>query len=183
MFGELVAIGSALGTINNLVNQYKETKANASDAVALLSKFSQTSSKLDRWEQKTKSKRPLSPKEAMDLSIHRRKIKMQEQQIKDICLMSGCADVWHEAQRIRAQSEREHKEFLKTAHIRRKQRKEKIKNYAIALFISFSLIAITGTSFVLHKAYEKVQLQNAKDRLKRAKEIQRNIRKCGRQKC
>lgn len=97
--------------------------------------------------------------------------------------MSGCADVWHEAQRIRAQSERDHKEFLKTAHIRRKQRKEKIKNWAIALFIGFSLISITGTGLVLKKAYDKVQLDNAKDRLKRAKEIQRNIRKCGRQKC
>ena len=97
--------------------------------------------------------------------------------------MSGCADVWHEAQRIRAQSERDHKEFLKTAHIRRKQRKEKIKNWAIALFIGVSLIVITGTGFVLNKAYEKVQLDNAKERLKKAKERQRNIRKCGRVKC
>ena len=183
MFAELAAIGSALSAINSTISTLKESKANASDAVSLLSKFGAASSKLDRWEQKTKSKRPLTPKEAMDLSIHRRKIKMQEQQIKDICLMSGCADVWHEAQRIRAQSERDHKDFLKTAHIRRKQRKDKIKNYAIALFISFSLGAITGTGFVLHNAYEKVQLKNAKDRLKRAKEIQRNIRKCGRQKC
>ena len=97
--------------------------------------------------------------------------------------MSGCADVWQDAQRIRAQSERDHRDFLKTAHIKRKLRKQKITNYAIALFISFSLVAITATGFVLHKAYEKVQINNAKDRLKRAKEIQRNIRKCGRQKC
>jgi len=183
MFAELAAIGSALSAINSTISTLKESKANASDAVSLLSKFGAASSKLDRWEQKTKSKRPLTPKEAMDLSIHRRKIKMQEQQIKDICLMSGCADVWHEAQRIRAQSERDHKEFLKTAHIRRKQRKEKIKNWAIALFIGTSLIVITGTGFVLNKAYEKVQLEDAKERLKKAKERQRNIRKCGRIKC
>ena len=59
--------------------------------------------------------------------------------------LSGCADVWHEAQRIRP-PEREHREFLKTAHI--SANKEKKETYAIALFISFSLIAITGTGFV-----------------------------------
>tara|TARA_E500000331_G_scaffold239306_1_gene229635 strand:- start:1712 stop:2263 length:552 start_codon:yes stop_codon:yes gene_type:complete len=183
MFAELAAIGSALSAINSTISTLKESKANASDAVSLLSKFGTASTKLDKWEAKTKSKRPLTPKEAMDLSIHRRKIKMQEQQIKDICLMSGCADVWHEAQRIRAQSERDHKDFLKTAHIRRKQRKEKITSWAIALFISVSLVAIAGTGFVLHNAYEKVQLKDAKERLKKAKERQRNIRKCGRVKC
>ena len=99
MFAELAAIGSALSAINSTISTLKESKANASDAVSLLSKFGAASSKLDKWEQKTKSKRPLTPKEAMDLSIHRRKIKMQEQQIKDKCLMSGCADVYHEAQR------------------------------------------------------------------------------------
>ena len=111
MFAELAAIGSALSTINSLVSQYKETKANAQDAARLLGRFSETSDKLDKWEKKTKLKRPLTPKEAMDLSIQRRKIKNTETQIKDICLMSGCIDIWQDDQRIRAQSEREHQQY------------------------------------------------------------------------
>ena len=51
------------------------------------------------------------------------------------------------------------------------------------MFIGVSLVVITGTGFVLNKAYEKVQLEDAKERLKKAKERQRNIRKCGRVKC
>ena len=110
MFAELAAIGSALSAINSAVATYKETKANAQDAARLLGKFSETSAKLDKWEKKTKLKRPLTPKEAMDLSIQRRKIKNTETQIKDICLMSGCIDIWQDAQRIRAQSENEHQQ-------------------------------------------------------------------------
>ena len=105
MFAELAAIGSALSAINSAVSSYKETKANAQDAARLLGRFSETSEKLDKWEKKTKRKRPLTQKEAMDLSIHRRKIKNVETQIKDICLMSGCIDIWQDAQRIRVQSQ------------------------------------------------------------------------------
>ena len=104
MFAELAAIGAALNAVNGVIQTLRDTQANASDAAKLLGKFSDTATKLDRWEKKTKLKRPLSTKEAMDLSIHRRKIKQAERDIKDICLMAGCIDVYREAMRIRAQS-------------------------------------------------------------------------------
>ena len=183
MFAELAAIGSALSTINSLVSQYKETKANAQDAARLLGKFSETSAKLDKWEKKTKLKRPLTPKEAMDLSIQRRKIKNTETQIKDICLMSGCIDIWQDAQRIRAQSEKEHQQYLKTVHIKRQKRRKKIQQISIVVLIVVFTITLGVTGYGSKWLYEQYKIQEAKQELKQKRRILRNIRECGRQKC
>lgn len=183
MFAELAAIGSALSTINGLVSTYKETKANAQDAARLLGKFSETSAKLDKWEKKTKSKRPLTAKEAMDLSIHRRKIKNVETQLKDICLMSGCIDIWHDAQRIRAQSEREHQQYLKTVHIKRKERQRKVRSVMVVILIVTFTVTLAVTGYGSKWLYEQYKIQEAKQELKEKRRILRNIRECGRQKC
>jgi len=183
LFAELAAIGSALSTINSLVSQYKETKANAQDAARLLGKFSETSAKLDKWEKKTKLKRPLTPKEAMDLSIQRRKIKNTETQIKDICLMSGCIDIWQDAQRIRAQSEKEHQQYLKTVHIKRQKRRKKIRQISIVVLIVVFTITLGVTGYGSKWLYEQYKIQEAKQELKQKRKILRNIRECGRQQC
>ena len=183
MFAELAAIGSALSTINSLVSQYKETKANAQDAARLLGKFSETSAKLDKWEKKTKLKRPLTPKEAMDLSIQRRKIKNTETQIKDICLMSGCIDIWQDAQRIRAQSEKEHQQYLKTVHIKRQKRRKKIRQISIVVLIVVFIVTLGVTGYGSKWLYEQYKIQEAKQELKQKRKILRNIRECGRQQC
>ena len=183
MFAELAAIGSALSAINSAVATYKETKANAQDAARLLGKFSETSAKLDKWEKKTKLKRPLTPKEAMDLSIQRRKIKNTETQIKDICLMSGCIDIWQDAQRIRAQSEKEHQQYLKTVHIKRQKRRKKIRQISIVVLIVVFTITLGVTGYGSKWLYEQYKIQEAKQELKQKRKILRNIRECGRQQC
>ena len=183
MFAELAAIGSALSAINSAVATYKETKANAQDAARLLGKFSETSAKLDKWEKKTKLKRPLTPKEAMDLSIQRRKIKNTETQIKDICLMSGCIDIWQDAQRIRAQSEKEHQQYLKTVHIKRQKRRKKIRQISIFVLIVVFIVTLGVTGYGSKWLYEQYKIQEAKQELQKKRRILRNIRECGRQKC
>ena len=183
MFAELAAIGSALSAINSAVATYKETKANAQDAARLLGKFSETSAKLDKWEKKTKLKRPLTPKEAMDLSIQRRKIKNTETQIKDICLMSGCIDIWQDAQRIRAQSEKEHQQYLKTVHIKRQKRRKKIRQISIVVLILVFIVTLGVTGYGSKWMYEQYKIQEAKQELQKKRRILRNIRECGRQKC
>ena len=162
MFAELASIGSALSAINSAVATYKETKANAQDAARLLGKLSETSAKLDKWEKKTKLKRPLTPKEAMDLSIQRRKIKNTETQIKDICLMSGCIDIWQDAQRIRAQSEKEHQQYLKTVHIKRQKRRKKIRQISIVVLIVVFIVTLGVTGYGSKWLYEQYKIQEAK---------------------
>ena len=183
MFAELAAIGSALSAINSTIATLKESKANAEDAARLLGKFGSASQKLDDWEKKKKLKKPLSPKEAMDLSIQRRKIKNTERQIKDTLLMSGLADVWHEAERIRRQSEIDHQNYLKDIHRKRKLRRQRIKRNSMAAFFIFSFFAITGGSFFIYKAIQKHRYQTAVERLEEVREQRRNMRRCGRIRC
>ena len=183
MFAELAAITSAISAINQTIATFKEGRANAQDAAALLGKFGTTAQKLDDWEKKKKLKRPLTPKEAMDLSIQRRKIKNTETQIKDICLMSGCIDIWQDAQRIRAQSEKEHQQYLKTVHIKRQKRRKKIRQISIVVLIVVFIVTLGVTGYGSKWMYEQYKLQEAKQELKQKRRILRNIRECGRQKC
>ena len=57
MFAELAAITSAISAINQTIATFKEGRANAQDAAALLGKFGTTAQKLDDWERKKKLKR------------------------------------------------------------------------------------------------------------------------------
>ena len=183
MFAELAAITSAISAINNTIATFKEGRANAQDAAALLGKFGTTAQKLDNWEKKKKLKRPLTPKEAMDLSIKRREIKNIERKIKDHLMMAGMSDVWRDAERIRKESERDHLQYLKDIHKKRKERNRKLKERVTAAFIIISLLFLCWAGWFLYGAITESRLDAAKQRLEQAKERQRNIRKCGRIKC
>ncbi len=183
MFAELAAITSALSAINSTIATFKEGKANAQDAAALLGKFSNTAQRLDDWERKKKLKRPLTPKEAMDLSIKRREIKAVENKIKDHLMMMGMSDVWKDAERIRKQSERDHQQYLKDIQKKRKERQQRMKDRLAVLFIVFSIFFVGWCGWFIYEAIQEARLDSAKQRLEQAKERQRNIRKCGRIKC
>ena len=183
MFAELAAITSAISAINNTIATFKEGKANAQEAAALLGKFSNTAQRLDDWEKKKKLKRPLTPKEAMDLSIKRREIKSVETKIKDHLMMMGMSDVWRDAERIRKESERAHQQYLKDIHKKRKERQQRMKDRFTVLFIICSLGFIGWSGWYVYEAVMERRLDSAKQRLEQAKERQRNLRKCGRYKC
>lgn len=183
MFAELAAITSAISAINQTIATFKEGKANAQDAAALLGKFGSTAQRLDDWERKKKLKRPLTPKEAMDLSIKRREIKTVETKIKDHLMMMGMSDVWRDAERIRKESERSHLQYLKDIHKKRKERQQRMKDRFTVLFIICSLGFIAWSGWYIYEAIQEARLDSAKQRLEQAKERQRNLRKCGRIKC
>jgi len=179
LFAELAAIGAALNAVNGVIQTLRDTQANASDAAKLLGKFSDSATRLDRWEKKTKLKRPLTTRESMDLSIHRRKIKQAERDIKDICLMAGCADVWKEAQQIRAQSERDHAEYMRTIAVKRQRRKAKIRNYAIVFLLLTLCVMLSVTGWGVKQVWDKWE----KTKMSQKIEEYRNTRQCGRVRC
>ena len=183
MFAEIAAITSALGAINSTISTFKQAKANASDVSRLVSKFGGASEKLDDWERKKKLKRPLTAKEAIDLSLARRQVKTTERALKDVCLMAGCGDVWREAERLKRQSEREQKEFLRTVHAKRKARKLKIQGIGMAFFIAFSMGFIAWGGYVIYQGTLQAQERSEAQKQKARQKVYRNIRKCGRSNC
>ena len=119
----------------------------------------------------------------MDLSLQRRKIKQTENKLKDHLLMMGMSDVWRESERIRKQSEKEHQQYLKDIHKKRKIRQQKMRERLTAAFIIFSLVFLSFCGWYIWEAVQKKRIDNAKERLEQAKERTRNMRKCGRFKC
>ena len=71
----------------------------------------------------------------MDLSIKRREIKAVENKIKDHLMMMGMSDVWREAERIRKQSEKDHQQYLKDIHKKRKERQQRMKDHLAVLLL------------------------------------------------
>jgi len=115
----------------------------------------------------------------MDLSIHRRKIKQAERDIKDICLMAGCIDVYREAMRIRAESERDHAEYMRTIALKRKRRKAKIRNYAIVFLLLTLCVMLSVTGWGVKQVWDKWE----KTKMSQKIEEYRNTRQCGRVRC
>ena len=71
IFETLAGAAAALSAVNSTIDVLKQSKANAQDVGKLLASFGEAAGKLDSYEAKTKKKRPLTPKEAMQLSLHR----------------------------------------------------------------------------------------------------------------
>ena len=183
MFAELAAITSALGAINSTISTLKDAKDNANDVSRLISKFSGASDKLNEWERKKKLKRPLTTKEAMDLTLARRQIAQTERNLADICLMSGCADVWREAQRLKAQSEQEQRAFLATINKKRKARKQKFQAIMTAFFLVAALVFMAWGGYTVYEGIRQAQLDKKKTRVEERRRQLRNIRQCGRVNC
>ena len=119
----------------------------------------------------------------MDLSIKRREIKAVENKIKDHLMMMGMSDVWRDAERIRKQSEKDHQQYLKDIHKKRKERQQRMKDRFAVLFIVCSIAFVGWSGWYVYEAIQDARLDSAKQRLEKAKERQRNLRKCGRYKC
>ena len=89
-----------------------------------------------------------------------------------------------EMQSAYERSQREpHQQYLKDIHKKRKERQQRMKDRFAVLFIVCSLGFIGWSGWFLYEALQEARLDSAKQRLEKAKERQRNLRKCGRYKC
>ena len=59
----------------------------------------------------------------------------------------------------------------------------KFTSIVAALFIICSIVFVGWASWYIYEAVQERRLDSAKQRLEKAKERQRNMRKCGRYKC
>ena len=183
MLAELAGIVSAISAINQTVATLREGKANADDVARLIGRFGTQQRKLDDFERKQKLKKPLTPEQAIRLSLARRNAKQAMRNLKDLCLMAGAPDIWRDAERSMRESERQQAEFLKDIISRRRARNNRIRGISIGIFLVVSLVLIVMGSYVVYSGYQAAQIQKKKTYLERRQEEMRNIRKCGRAKC
>jgi len=183
MLAELSAIVGTISAINGAINTLKEGKANADDVGRLIGKFGSAAGKLDEFERKKKLRKPLTPAQAMSLSIARRNAANTMRQLKDLCLMAGCMDVYLDAERIRKQSELEQKHYLKDIAAKRKRRQDKIQGIGMSLFIVVSIGFVCWGGYIVYQGWQQANNNSRLNDLKERRAIMRNIRRCGYTKC
>lgn len=183
MLGELAGIVSAISAINSTISTLKEGKANADDVARLIGKFGTQQQKLDEFERKQKLKKPLTPQQAIQLSLARRNAANLQRQLKDLCLMAGAPEIWRDAERSLRESERAQAEFLKNIVAKRRARQQRIRGVSIAVFLVVSFVLIVGGSYTVYQGYLEAKRDALQTRAEKRREQLRNIRQCGRTKC
>ena len=183
MRGELAGIVSAISAINGVCDTLRSGKANADDVARLIGKFGTQQQKLDEFERKQKLKKPLTPQQAIQLSLARRNAANLQRQLKDLCLMAGAPEIWRDAERSLRESERAQAEFLKNITAKRRARQQRIKGVSIGIFLFVSFVLIVVGSYTVYQGFQKAQRDALQTRAEKRRDELRNIRKWGRTKC
>ena len=88
MIFEVAGIISAISSINQAVNLAKDTQQTAATVGDMISNLTSAESRILRFEQKTKAKRPLTTAEAMKISLAKRDAQAIDRKLHDMCLAS-----------------------------------------------------------------------------------------------
>ncbi len=184
MFAEISAILGILNSVNAGLNTLRETGGNVEQAVGILDKFQDANQRLDKWERKKKTRKPLSQADSIKLATSRAKAAQARQALADhFRMLPGGQKIYQDAMRLMEKSQREHNNYLKEIGKKRAERRKKIQAISASAFITVSFIFLAWAGWFLHGEFQDAQLKSAIKKLEYAKERQRNIRKCGRVKC
>lgn len=184
MFAEISAILGILNSVNAGLNTLRETGGNVEQAVGILDKFQDANQRLDKWERKKKTRKPLSQADSIKLATSRAKAAQARQALADhFRMLPGGQKIYQDAMRLMEQSQREHTAYLKQIGKKRAERRKKIEALSATTFIIISFIFIGWSGYFLYGEYKEAQLKSAIKKLDAAKERQRNMRKCGRPRC
>ena len=185
MIFEVAGIISAISSINQAVSLARDTQQTAATVGDMISNLTNAESRILRFEQKTKAKRPLTTAEAMKISLAKRDAQAIDRKLHDMCLsVNGGMELYRNAQKIKAKAQADHARFLKTVAKKRAARKQRIEEYVTAFAVIFAMLLVLGFAYAAYEyAYKPYQLKDAKERLQKARERQKNIRQCGRVKC
>tara|TARA_B100000424_G_scaffold231601_1_gene193963 strand:+ start:1411 stop:1965 length:555 start_codon:yes stop_codon:yes gene_type:complete len=184
LFAEISAILGILNSVNAGLNTLRETGGNVEQAVGILDKFQDANQRLDKWERKKKTRKPLSQADSIKLATSRAKAAQARQALADhFRMLPGGQKIYQDAMRLMEKSQREHTAYLKEIGKKRAERRKKMQAISASAFITVSFIFLAWAGWFLHGEYQDAQLKSAIKKLEYAKERQRNIRKCGRPKC
>jgi len=183
MLGEIAAVVSAIKAAQGILSQISEAKATYDQAANILGRLSNAQETLDKREKRLKLKRPLTAREALEITTKQAEIDAARQRCRDHLLMSGHADLIRKSESLMRDSKIQHQEWLKTVAKRRRERKRRVQGVAIAFFLVFSLIVFAVGGYYMREAYLIHKLKTKRELLQERRQEQRNYRECGRRKC
>ena len=153
MIAEISAILGTLNAVNSAVSTIKQTSSNAQSLGSALGRLGVASKEIDKVKARRKAGHVLSIQEATQLALAEKQLADYERQLKDICYISGNADLFNRMKQLQAESRRALEDQQK-AELRRKARRDQtIEDVGLAVSVVVLLLVLLGIFGFIYLAH------------------------------
>lgn len=153
MIAEISAILGTLNAVNSAVNTVKQTSSNAHSLGTALTRLGVASKAIDRVKAQKKAGKPLSIQDATKLALAEKQLADYERELKDICYISGNADLFNRMKQLQAESKQAIEKQEKAIKRKKIQRAQTLEDVGLALAIGVLLLFVMGIFGFIYLAH------------------------------
>tara|TARA_A100001015_G_scaffold286434_1_gene355095 strand:+ start:1314 stop:1781 length:468 start_codon:yes stop_codon:yes gene_type:complete len=143
MIAEVSAILSTLNAVNGAINTLRDTRSNVQSLSQVFSRVTTASEGIATIEAEAAAgRRKLTPKQAMDIALAKKRISDYDKDLKDLFLMTGNMDTYNEMKRIQIQSVAAAKKRQKLQKAHKARRKEELTTLWLSIGVVFGVLIL-----------------------------------------
>jgi|TARA_A100001011_G_C13979739_1_gene702781 methylphosphotriester-DNA--protein-cysteine methyltransferase len=144
LIAEISAILGTLNAVNSAVSTIKQTGDNASQLGQALNRLGVASRAIDKVKQQKQNGAILTLQEATQLALAEKQLKDYERDLKDLCYISGNADLYNRMKQLQADSKKAQEDKKIAERKRRVKRAQTFEEITLAVSIVFLIVVLTG---------------------------------------
>ena len=144
MIAEISAVIGTLNAVNSAVSTLKQSGSNAQSLGQALNRLATASKNIDQVKRQRKAGKVLTLQEATQLALAEKQIKDYERDLKDLCLVSGNAELYNRMKHLQAESKRALEEQERAERKKRVQRAQTMEDITVGVAIAAMLVALLG---------------------------------------
>lgn len=144
MIAEISAVIGTLNAVNSAVSTLKQSGSNAQSLGQALNRLATASKNIDQIKRQRKAGKVLTLQEATQLALAEKQIKDYERDLKDLCLVSGNAELYNRMKQLQAESKRVLEEQELAARRKRVQKAQMMEDVTIAVSIGVMIVLLLG---------------------------------------
>lgn len=145
MIAEISAIMGTLNAVNSAVSTLKQTSNNAQGLGQALHRLSVASTAIEQVKQDKKNGGILSLADASQLALAEKRVADFERELKDICVLTGNADLFKRMKQLQAESKRK----MVRAELIAKRKKHKRNQLWEEIYLGTALFIMLGSLLAL----------------------------------
>ena len=144
MIAEISAVIGTLNAVNSAVSTLKQSGSNAQSLGQALTRLGTASKNIEKVKQQRKAGKVLTIQEATQLALAEKQVRDYERQLKDLCYLSGNADLYNRMKQLQAESKRALEEQERAERKKRVQRAQTMEDITVGVAIAAMLVALLG---------------------------------------
>jgi predicted RNA-binding protein with EMAP domain len=142
-----------LNAVNSAVSTLKQSGSNAQSLGQALNRLAAASKNIDQVKRQRKAGKVLTLQEATQLALAEKQIKDYERELKDICYISGNADLFNRMKQLQAESKQAIEKQEKAIKRKKIQRAQTLEDVGLALAIGVLLLFVMGIFGFIYLAH------------------------------